>query len=211
MTNLLDHPQFGQIRVEKEGEDFLFCAKDVCDILDLTHTTNALQSLDDDEKLNVKILHSGQHREMLCVTESGLYALIIRSNKPAARNFRKWITSEVLPSLRKYGVYSVDRKVMDRAEKRAEEKAVKLLLREIERGLSPTDRRMVARQCQADEYEVYDVLSRRSEDCHMLALLYGRATGNRDLRKCFYTREGAMMLLAELSKRGVKGYKQQEL
>jgi len=135
---------------------------------------------------------------MLFVTESGLYALIIRSNKPVARKFRKWITSEVLPSLRKYGIYSTDKKVMSRIEKRAEEKAIKLLLNEISRGLSATDKRLIARQCQTDEWEVHDVLSRRKEDAYMLALLFGRVTGNKILRESFYTYEGAIRLLSEL-------------
>jgi prophage antirepressor-like protein len=201
MNNLLQHPQFGQIRVEKKGEDFIFCAKDVCESLEMNQSTeSALRNLDEDEKLMRKISTSGQNREMLFVTESGLYALIIRSNKPVARKLRKWITSEVLPALRKYGIYSTDRKVIDRAMKRAEEKAVKLLHEEINRGLSSTDKRLVARQCQTDEYEVHDVLTRRREDPHMMALLYARATGNKLLRESFYTREGAELLLKELRK-----------
>lgn len=85
-----------------------FVAKDVCDVLGLEHTTNALKSLDDDEKLTVKLLQSGQHRNMWIISESGLYALILRSNKPYAKNFRKWITSEVIPTLLKRGYYSMN-------------------------------------------------------------------------------------------------------
>jgi prophage antirepressor-like protein len=141
-----------------------------------------------------------QYREMQFVTESGLYALIIRSNKPAARKFRKWITAEVLPSLRKYGVYSTDAKDMDRAVRRLEDKKIKQLLTAIDGGLSATDKRLVARQCQTDEYEVWDVLSGRKRDAHMLALLYARATGNKMLNKSFYTLEGAEILLNELNR-----------
>jgi prophage antirepressor-like protein len=195
MNNLLEHPQFGQIRVEKQGEDFIFCAKDVCDVLGLTNPSVAIQSLDDDERPKKNL---GRQGETWFVTESGLYALIIRSNKPAARQFRKWITSQVLPSLRKYGMYSMDEKVMSRVMKRAEEKAVKSLLGEISHSLSGTDRRLVARQCQTSEFEVYDVLYHRKEDAHMLGLLYARATGNKLLRESFYTLEGAERLLKEL-------------
>ena len=80
-----------------------------------------------------------------------------------------------MPALRKYGAYSMDEKTMRRAKCRVEEKAVKDLLAEIDRGLSATDKRLVARQCQTDEYEVQDVLSGYKEDAHMLALLYARA------------------------------------
>jgi prophage antirepressor-like protein len=204
MSILLEKSEFGKIRVEKKGADFLFCAKDVCDILGLENVTNAVAKLDGDEYLTLKILKSGQTREMLFVTESGLYALVIRSNKPAARRFRKWITGEVLPALRKYGVYSTDVKVMRRAEERAEGKAVRQLLEAIDNGLSATDRRLVARQCQTDESEVWDVLSGHRRDAHMVALAYARATGNRLLRESFYTLEGAERLLEELNKTNFK-------
>tara|TARA_R110002012_G_scaffold94083_1_gene227961 strand:+ start:380 stop:1060 length:681 start_codon:yes stop_codon:yes gene_type:complete len=82
-----------------------FVAKDVCDILDMSDTEVALRKLDEDEKLTRKIYGSGQNRKMRCVSESGLYALIMRSNKPEAKNFRKWVTAEVLPALRKHGHY----------------------------------------------------------------------------------------------------------
>lgn len=78
-----------------------FIAKDVCDVLGLTDTNKALQSLDEDEKLTRKFFVSGQNRKMWVISESGLYALILRSNKPYARTFRKWITSEVIPQLLK--------------------------------------------------------------------------------------------------------------
>jgi prophage antirepressor-like protein len=82
-----------------------FIAKDICDILGLTDTNKALSKLDNDEKLTRKIFVSGQNRKMWLVNESGLYALVLRSNKPEAKTFRKWITSEVLPSIRKKGYY----------------------------------------------------------------------------------------------------------
>ena len=95
-----------EIRVVKdEGGEPWFIAKDVCDVLGLSNITEALRNLDGDE-LNSEILNSGnQGREMKLVSESGLYALVIRSNKPNAKKFRKWITSEVLPSIRKTGGY----------------------------------------------------------------------------------------------------------
>jgi prophage antirepressor-like protein len=206
MSILLERSEFGRIRVEKKGSDFLFCAKDICAALEFSASPEvALRALDDDEKLMRKVYASGQSREMLFVTESGLYALVIRSNKPAARKFRKWITGEVLPSLRKYGVYSTDEKVMRRAEERAERKAVKELLREMENGLSATDKRLVARQCQTDEGEVDEVLSGYREDAYMLMLLYSRATGNRALKESFYAQEGAERLLEALRTRTESG------
>lgn len=84
-----------------------FVARDVCDVLELVNVTEALRGLDDDE-LSSEILKSGgQAREMKLVSESGLYTLIIRSNKPQARKFRKWVTAEVLPTIRKTGGYQM--------------------------------------------------------------------------------------------------------
>lgn len=85
-----------------------FVAKDVCDILGLSDTNKALQGLDDDEKLTRKFFVSGQNRKMWIISESGLYALILRSNKPYAKTFRKWITSEVIPTILKKGFYKLN-------------------------------------------------------------------------------------------------------
>lgn len=94
-----------QVRVIEKDGNLWFVAKDVCDALGLENITNALKTLNKDE-LTLTILKSGgQNREMKLVNESGLYNLIFRSNKPEAKKFRKWVTSEVLPTIRKYGMY----------------------------------------------------------------------------------------------------------
>ncbi|MGA1846781.1 phage antirepressor KilAC domain-containing protein, partial [Deferribacter abyssi] len=77
------------------------------EILGYRDTEVALRKLEDDEKLTRKIYVSGQHRKVWLINESGLYALILRSNKPNAKKFRKWVTSEVLPSIRKTGKYEI--------------------------------------------------------------------------------------------------------
>ncbi|OPY15230.1 MAG: hypothetical protein A4E66_00149 [Syntrophus sp. PtaB.Bin001] len=86
-----------------------FVVKDVCAILELNNVTMAIESLDEDEKLISTLLMSGQNRQIWTVSEPGLYTLIFRSNKPAAKTFRRWITHEVLPTLRKTGKYSLAR------------------------------------------------------------------------------------------------------
>ena len=85
-----------------DGEPW-FVAADVCSILDHTNTTVALSMLDDDEKAKKSLGLSGGETNI--ISESGLYTLIIRSNKPQAKPFRKWVTAEVLPSIRKTGGY----------------------------------------------------------------------------------------------------------
>lgn len=84
-----------------------FVAVEVCEILGLDQVTRAIESLDDDEKLTLPIVRAGQTRNVNCVSESGLYALIFKSRKPEAKAFRKWVTSEVLPTLRRTGRYDM--------------------------------------------------------------------------------------------------------
>ena len=86
----------------KNGDPW-FVAKDICDVLGLSNPTVALNALDQDERSKFLL---GRQGETNIINESGLYALIFRSNKPNARKFRKWITSEVLPSIRKTGKYA---------------------------------------------------------------------------------------------------------
>ncbi|MHB1350097.1 MAG: BRO-N domain-containing protein [Desulfobulbaceae bacterium] len=92
--------------IDERGEPW-FVAKDVCDILELVNSREALKGLDDDELASEKLTSGGQLREMNLVSESGLYTLVIRSNKPQAKPFRRWVTHEVLPSIRKTGSYSL--------------------------------------------------------------------------------------------------------
>jgi prophage antirepressor-like protein len=87
-----------------------FLAKDVCEVLSISNNRDAVSSLDDDEKITVANPdgnpRAGIPHEMTYVSESGLYALIFKSRKTEAKIFRKWVTSEVLPSIRKKGFYS---------------------------------------------------------------------------------------------------------
>ena len=90
--------------INKEGEPW-FVAKDVADILEYSETEKMLRRLDDEEKLSSQFGGSGQSRDMIVINESGLYSAIIGSTKPEAKAFKKWITSEVLPQIRKTGGY----------------------------------------------------------------------------------------------------------
>lgn len=97
-----------QIRVIKDekGESW-WVAKDVCDVLGIVDHKVALRKLDEDEKGEYRIPSLGGSQKTSVINESGLYTLILRSDKPEAKPFRKWITSEVLPTLFKTGTYSI--------------------------------------------------------------------------------------------------------
>jgi prophage antirepressor-like protein len=90
--------------IEIENEPW-FVAKDVCDALGIGNVSMALSKLDNDEKGISKIDTLGGNQSLSIINESGLYSLILRSNKPEAKKFKKWVTSEVLPSIRKTGAY----------------------------------------------------------------------------------------------------------
>jgi len=91
--------------IEIDGEPF-FVAKDVADILEIRDAFNATKELDDDEKGTTKVSTPGGMQDMTVISEAELYTLLMRSNKQEAKPFRRWVTHEVLPSIRKTGSYS---------------------------------------------------------------------------------------------------------
>lgn len=93
--------------------DPLFVAREVCEALGLKDTESALRKLDTDEKLNRKLYASGQRREVTVINEPGLYSLVLRSTKPEAKAFKRWLTHEVLPSIRKTGRYGGNNKQLE--------------------------------------------------------------------------------------------------
>ena len=90
--------------VEKGGEPW-FVARDVCKVLEITKVDSAIRNLDADEKGAHTVSTPGGNQEMTIVSEAGLYSLILRSRKPEAKAFKRWVTHEVLPSIRKTGAY----------------------------------------------------------------------------------------------------------
>lgn len=106
-VQLFESAEFGSVRVVvKDGEPW-FVAKDVCACLDLANPRSSLALLDEDEKGVYTVDTPGGKQEMAIVSEAGLYSLVLRSRKPEAKAFKRWITHEVLPSIRKTGGYSL--------------------------------------------------------------------------------------------------------
>ena len=102
--------QFGTIRAVRgdDGEP-MFVAKDVCAALGLGNSRQALARLDDDEKGVISADTPGGEQQMQAVNEPGLYVLVLSSRKPEAKAFKRWVTHEVLPALRREGAYEVPR------------------------------------------------------------------------------------------------------
>ena len=113
MLKVFEKAEFGRVRVvEYEGAP-CSVTKDVCEGLELTDVSKTISLLDDDEKGTNSIRTPGGEQQMLVISEPGLYSLILRSRKPEAKAFKRWIIHEVVPSIRKRGLYATEA-VMDR-------------------------------------------------------------------------------------------------
>lgn len=107
---IFNNPQFGEIRVTTDKNDNpLFCLADICKALNLTNPSRVAQRLDNEDKTNLELGLAGSSPTF--VTESGLYTVILRSDSLLAKPMQKWVTSEVLPAIRKHGGYLTPEKI----------------------------------------------------------------------------------------------------
>jgi len=115
--SMLTEFQFGEqeirVVVDETTNEPLWVAKDICSVLNYKNSRDAVSKLDDDEKGVSEIATPSGNQKMTVINESGLYSLILRSNKPEAKKFKKWVTAEVLPTIRKTGSYSTAPKNID--------------------------------------------------------------------------------------------------
>lgn len=94
-----------RLLTDEQGEPW-FVAKDICDVLELTNVGEALRALDDDEKNTIRIYEgTAGNPYKATISESGFYRLVLRSHKPVAKEFQRWVTHEVLPQIRRTGGY----------------------------------------------------------------------------------------------------------
>lgn len=106
---IFSNDEFGRIRViEKDGNPW-FAGKDVAAVLGYADTFGALKKhVDEEDKQNCQNDSFESNRGMTIINESGLYSLILSSKLPTAKRFKHWVTSEVLPTIRKHGMYAID-------------------------------------------------------------------------------------------------------
>lgn len=141
---LFSNPEFGAVRaVDIDGEPWLV-GKDVAQVLGYNDTDQALRKhVDDEDKLTRQIDGSGQGRSMTIINESGLYALALSSKLPGARKFRRWVTAEVLPAIRRTGGYDIPKDYLSALRALAESMERRLLVahprKTGERGVSADD------------------------------------------------------------------------
>jgi len=102
---IFEKEEFGAVRIVIVEDEPWFVASDICKALEIQNVTQAVQKLDDDER---SMFNIGRQGSANCVNEYGLYNLVLSSRKKEAREFKRWITHEVLPSIRKHGIYATD-------------------------------------------------------------------------------------------------------
>lgn len=104
---IFNNTDFGDVRTVEQDGGIWFVGKDVAEALGYSNPSNAVIShVDDEDKLRTQIKYAGQNREVSIINESGLYSLVLSSKLPSAKAFKRWITSEVIPSIRKTGSYN---------------------------------------------------------------------------------------------------------
>lgn len=104
---IFNNDRFGQVRIIPVDGELIFVAKDVCDCLEITKHRDAISRLDPDERGSVKLDTLGGKQDIAAINEYGLYSLVLSSRKPEAKEFKRWITHDVIPAIRKTGSYSM--------------------------------------------------------------------------------------------------------
>ena len=166
---LFTSPEFGALRVFEGENGPWISAGDVCLALGLTNASQAVAALDADEKGVITADTLGGPQEIRTVNESGMYALVFRSRKPEAQKFRKWVTSEVLPAIRKTGGYNLPGTYVD---------ALKALVaaEEEKQALSLEVEAMKPKADFHDAVTASDDVTQLATACQVLDLPFGRNT-----------------------------------
>lgn len=115
---IFNNGNLGKVRtaIDKNNQIW-FVAKDICDILNIQNTTDTIKKLDNDEVQKVKISTKGGMQDLLLINEPGMYSLVLRSRKPQAKEFKGWLTHEVIPSIREHGGYIYQQEKLNQKDK----------------------------------------------------------------------------------------------
>jgi hypothetical protein len=179
--NSIQHPDFGKIRAEVLENDVWFCANDVCRALGFSNPRGTVNyhCFDGDVK-KIYILTDGGRQLVNFVNESGLYALIFNSEKELAKRFKQWVTSEVLPSIRRHGFYQKEPEGQKKALKGTggENLAVVRLLNMVDAFLLKGDKKNVAREIGVSQQAINSVIHGHHRSPRILSALFERAMEN---------------------------------
>jgi prophage antirepressor-like protein len=147
---IYDHKQ---VRTVEQNNAIWFVAKDVCDVLDIKNSNDAMNRLDDDEKATSVLPTQFGNKEMNLVNEPGLYSLILTSRKPEAKQFKKWITHEVLPTIRKTGGYIANEDMFIQTYLPHADNQTKLMFRATLETVRKQNEQMAIMQPKADYFD----------------------------------------------------------
>lgn len=215
-VQIYQNPQFGDIRTSQtENNEPLFCLADVCKAIGIANPRNVKSRLDEDDVHSVDTIDNlGRTQSVTFITESGLYDVILRSDSVDAKPFRKWVTSEVLPAIRKTGGYMVAKQ--DDTPEEIMARALMIATETIERSKSritqlesQTEMQRLQLQESAPKVEYYDniLMSNSTYNINAIAKELGMSavTLNKELnRRGVQYRQGQQWLL--YSKYQDKGY-----
>lgn len=174
---VISSPEFGEIRSAVVDGTPLFVAKDICDALGISKYRDALTRLDEDERASISVDTLGGKQSMIAVNESGLYTLVFQSRKPEAKAFRKWVTGEVLPNIRKHGVYMTPEVAMSAKNLK---RLRKQMLEQMRKYLIEDDLRKCAKRFGMSSMAVHSILKGDFEHNDILAYLQDKAMENRE-------------------------------
>ncbi|WP_285828368.1 Bro-N domain-containing protein [Bacteroides acidifaciens] len=174
---MISSPEFGEIRSAVVDGTPLFVAKDICDALGISKYRDALTRLDEDERASISVDTLGGKQSMIAVNESGLYTLVFQSRKPEAKAFRKWVTGEVLPNIRKHGVYMTPEVAMSAKNLK---RLRKQMLEQMRKYLIEDDLRKCAKRFGMSSMAVHSILKGDFEHNDILAYLQDKAMENRE-------------------------------
>lgn len=173
---VFDNNKLGvRIRTQVINKEPWFVAKDVCHVLGIQNARQAMaKTLDEDEKGVYTIYTLGGAQKMNLINESGLYHLIFQSRKPKAQTFRRWVTGEILPSIRKTGRYERKRSLLPR--EKSEE--MRSFFDELTHWTTPEDERAIAREMNVTQKHVHAVVRGWRQSYGVTCMLVEQAKDN---------------------------------
>ncbi|MDT8412673.1 MAG: Bro-N domain-containing protein [Vicingaceae bacterium] len=183
---LINNSQFGEVRTQITNGEPHFVAKDLCAILDIKNNREAVRNIDDDYKGSVVCDTPGGKQKLVSVNEYGLYILCFRSNKPQAKAFTKWIVTEVIPSIRKYGTYTTDEKKKERIERKNQIADVADMFKSLGKYITESDKRLAAKKCRVSYEYVLKVMQVQVACPTVAEELYQRAVKNKEIYEDMY-------------------------
>lgn len=204
-----------QVRTIVIDDEPWFVAKDVCDVLELGDIHKAVSRLEEDERNSIPVMDGlGRQQESWTVSEPGLYSLILGSRKPEAKEFKRWITHEVIPAIRKTGSY-----IVPATPTEALLQAVQILavqekqIKQLESSQAEHSQKLEALNHRVDNIDAVDVIGDMRQRLNMMVRKYARQKGLMfnvawaDFKKAFnvaYRTNLELLILNYKSKTGIK-------